>query len=78
MDELQKNIKKELSDGHNQDVIIKTSKRINDLDRIWKRFLVRVQNREKVLTSLHQFLLESVKVSIIHHRYNNEYHRLID
>lgn len=45
------------------DEIAKTNKRVKDLNRVWRKFLIRVQNREVVLSSLQQFLHGSVTVS---------------
>ena len=59
--ELEDRLKRE-SSGTNGGTLNRVTKRVNDLERVWKRFLLRVENREKVLSSLYQFLSEAMNV----------------
>ena len=59
--ELEDRLKRESSET-NGGTLNRVTKRVNDLERVWKRFLLRVENRENVLSSLHQFLSEAMNV----------------
>ena len=46
----------------NDPMVARVSKRFHDLEKFWKRFLLRMQNREKALKSLYNFLSEATNV----------------
>lgn len=63
VDILAEDIQKEQRECLNErSTLTRVSKRVNDLQNLWKRFLIRIQNRERAISSLHQFLNEAMKV----------------
>ncbi|XP_019859647.1 PREDICTED: triple functional domain protein-like [Amphimedon queenslandica] len=46
-------------------LLSRVQKRSTDVDNIWKRFLIRVDNRERVLTSLDQFMNKVINLTTL-------------